>query len=324
MEANRNFANKIWNAGRFVIGTLDSAPDRAAAAPRWTLADSWIWARLQSLEREVDRLFQTFQYGEAGRQIYEFFWSEFADWYLEIAKLQMAEGGDRAYYTAQTLARVLDACLRLLHPFTPFVTEELWGHFKHACQAKPSLYTPTEGWADALIIARWPEAQNAEGWEDGKIADFNLFQDIIRAVRNLRTEKKVTPGKRIAATIAAGEQLAVLESQKVPLAALAYIDPHELTLVDTLTAKPQDQVSLVVSGVEIYLPLSGLVDMASERQRIQKELDEVKSQIVRLEGLLSSPFAQKAPAAVVDKERQKLEAFKGTASSLTDQLAALK
>jgi len=324
VEANRNFANKIWNAGRFVIGTLESAPDHAETVPQWTLADSWIWARLQSLEREVDRLFQTFQYGEAGRQIYEFFWSEFADWYLEIAKLQMAEGGDRAYYTAQTLARVLDACLRLLHPFTPFVTEELWGHFKHACQAKPTLYMPAEGWADALIIARWPDAQIAEGWEDAKIDDFNLIQDIIRAVRNLRTEKKVTPGKRIAATIATGEKLSLLESQKTALAALAYFDANQLTLVESLLEKPQDQVSLVVSGVEIYLPLSGLVDMASERQRIQKELDEVESQIVRLEGLLSSPFAQKAPAAVVDKERQKLESFKGTATSLIEQLAALK
>jgi len=307
-----------------VIGTLDNAPDKAEAAPQWTLADSWIWARLQSLEREVERLFQTFQYGEAGRQIYEFFWSEFADWYLEVSKLQMAEGGDRAYYTAQTLARVLDACLRLLHPFTPFVTEELWGHFKHACQGRPTVYTPEEGWADALIVARWPEAQPAEGWEVGKITDFNLVQDIIRAVRNLRTEKKVTPGKRIAATIAAGDKLSVLESQKATLAALAYFDAGQLTLVESLAEKPQDQVTLVVSGVEIYLPLSGLVDMASERQRLQKELDEVQSQINRLEGLLASPFAQKAPAAVVDKEQQKLETFKGTAASLNDQLAALK
>ena len=103
--------------------------------PDWTLADSWIWARLQSLVRDVDRLFTAYQYGEAGRQIYEFFWSEFADWYVEIAKLQLAEGGDRAFYTAQNLVRVLDTCLRMLHPFTPFVTEELWGHLKSAAQA---------------------------------------------------------------------------------------------------------------------------------------------------------------------------------------------
>lgn len=324
VEANRNFANKIWNAGRFVLNTLDLAPAQAQAAPDWTLADSWIWARLQSLEREVDRLFAGLQYGEAGRQIYEFFWSEFADWYLEIAKLQMAEGGDRAYYTAQTLARVLDAVLRLLHPFTPFVTEELWGHLKRACQEKPRLYQPKEGWAEMLIVAKWPEPQNLEGWEAEKLADFGLLQEIIRAVRNLRTEKKVTPGKRIPAILVAGDRLPILQTQSATLAALAYIDPQQLTLVESLPEKPKDQVGLVVSGIEIYLPLSGLVDLESEQTRLQKELDEVQTQISRLEGLLASPFAQKAPAAVVDKERQRLAAFQETAGSLREQLQALK
>ncbi|HOV07160.1 MAG TPA: valine--tRNA ligase, partial [Anaerolineaceae bacterium] len=118
VEANRNFANKVWNAGRFVLSALQNAPAEAEDEPEWSLADSWIWARLKGLLRDTDRLFKNYQFGEAGRQIYEFFWSDFADWYLEIAKIQMAEGHDRAYYTATTLVRVLDACLRLLHPFT--------------------------------------------------------------------------------------------------------------------------------------------------------------------------------------------------------------
>jgi valyl-tRNA synthetase len=324
VEANRNFANKIWNAGRFVLGALDSAPNRAEAEADWTLADSWIWARLQNLEREADRLFSAFQYGEAGRQIYDFFWSEFADWYLEIAKLQLADGGDRAYYTAQTLARVLDSCLRLLHPFTPFVTEELWGHLKRSCQGKAGVYQPKEGWAEMLIAAKWPEGQPEESWEEEKVSDFNLVQEIIRAVRNLRTEKKMTPGKRIAATIAAGERLPILQAQSKTLAALAYIDGQQLTLVENLVEKPQDQASLVVAGVEIYLPLSGMVDIEGERARLQKELDETQSQIERLEGLLTSPFGQKAPAAVVDKERQKLDNYKETAASLREQMEGMK
>ncbi len=171
VEANRNFANKIWNAGRFVIGALEQAPAAAEGQPQWTLADSWIWARLQNLIAEVERLFQSYQYGEAGRQVYEFFWSEFADWYVEIAKLQLAEGGDRAFYTASTLVRVLDACLRLLHPFTPYVTEELWGRLKQAAQQASEALTPKGGWEEALIVARWPEPRPAEGWEDQKIAD---------------------------------------------------------------------------------------------------------------------------------------------------------
>ncbi len=159
VEANRNFANKVWNAGRFTIGALPQAPAQAAGEPQWTLADRWIRARLRSLIRDVDRLFTGYQYGEAGRQIYEFFWSEFADWYVEIAKQQLAEGGDRAFYTAQTLVRTLDACLRLLHPFTPFVTETVWGYLKAAAEAHSPALRPSGGWEDALIIARWPDPE---------------------------------------------------------------------------------------------------------------------------------------------------------------------
>jgi valyl-tRNA synthetase len=320
VEANRNFANKIWNAGRFVIGALEQAPAQPAAPAQWTLADSWIWARMQSLIREVERLFGAYQYGEAGRQIYDFFWAEFADWYLEIAKLQLQEGGDRAHYTAYTLAHVLDTCLRLLHPFTPFVTEELWSHLKRACLATSDHFTPKGGWEKALICAHWPEAAEPEGWEDGKTADFTLLQDLVRAVRNLRSEKKVTPGKKIAATIVAGDKLAVLEAERRSIAALAHLDLQNLVISASLPEKPQGQVGLVVSGVEVYLPLADMVDAAAERARMQGELKEIESQIERLEGLLNSPFAGKAPAAVVEKERQKLATCHESAGKLKQQL----
>ena len=149
VESNRNFANKIWNVGRFVINAIDHSltppigsatkTKRGTGAGRegWTLADSWIWARLQQLVRDVERLFQTFQYGEAGRQIYEFIWSDFADWYVEIAKQQLTNDATR-YSTVATLARVFDTSLRLLHPFTPFVTEEIWGHLRNALRESTS------------------------------------------------------------------------------------------------------------------------------------------------------------------------------------------
>ena len=326
VEANRNFANKIWNAGRFVIGVLDNAPavPESAQPLAWTLADSWIWARLQALVREVDRLFGAFQYGEAGRQIYDFFWGDFADWYLEIAKGQVSEGGDRAFYTAQTLTRVLDTCLRLLHPFTPFITEELWGHLKRACQAKSEHYSPKAGWEAALIVAAWPQPQPLKGWEEQKIADFALVQDVIRAIRNLRSEKKVAPNKRIPAVLVAGEKLAVLQSQAATLVALAGLNAAQFELAASLTEKPQNAVVLVVSGIEIYLPLAGLVDAEAERARITRELAETESQVARLTALLEGPFGQRAPAAVADKERQKLATFQETAAKLAQQLQDLE
>ena len=320
VEANRNFANKIWNVGRFIIGTVESAPKTATGKVEWTLADSWIWARLQELIRTVDRLFETYQYGEAGRQIYEFLWSDFADWYVEIAKLQMAAGGDRAHATAVTLVRVLDSVLRLLHPFTPFVTEELWGHLKKAAQEYLPDAAPKSGWEDALIAAHWPVAQAVEAWEEGKMADFSRVQEVVRAIRNIRTEKKVTPGKRIPATIAVGDYLKVFEDQRKTLSALSYLDENQLVLTASLATAPEGSLSMIVSGLEVYLPLAGLVDADAERARMDKELAEAESHIVRLKALLSSDFAGKAPAALVDKERAKLAAFEETAAKIKAQL----
>ncbi len=319
VEANRNFANKIWNVGRFIIGTVDDAPKTAQSKPDWTLADSWIWARLQELIRTVDRLFETYQYGEAGRQIYDFLWAEFADWYVEIAKIQMAEGGDRAHYTAVTLIRVLDTVLRLLHPFTPFVTEELWGHLKTAAADFPDA-VPGDGWEKALMLACWPKANAVEGWEDGKIADFTRVQDVVRAIRNARTEKKVTPGKRIAAIIAANDFKAEFEDQRKTLVALAHLDDSQVTLADRLETAPEGALALLVAGVEVYLPLAGMVDADVERARLEKELAEAESQITRLQGLLGSDFARKAPPALVEKERAKLAAFEETAAKIKAQL----
>lgn len=324
VEGNRNFANKVWNAGRFVITSLSQAPEKAVAKPEWTLADSWIWARLTALIRDVEQLFSTYQFGEAGRQIYEFFWGDFADWYLEISKTQLAEGGDRAYYTAQTLVRVLDACLRLLHPFTPYVTEELWQVLKKASQEHGfSGYFTDRVWEEALIIAKWPDTGKAEGWEEQKIADFSSIQEIVRTIRNMRSEKKVQPSKKISVILAAGEKEALLRSQAAVIISLAGIDPAGLTISTQLNEKPQNMVSGVAAGVEIYLPLAGLVDSAEEKSRLTRELAEMTSQIERLEKLLSSDFASKAPSAVVEKERQKLAGFKETAEKLKAQIETM-
>jgi valyl-tRNA synthetase len=328
VEANRNFANKIWNAGRLIIGAIPQAETPPQATPQWSLADRWIWGRLQSLLRNVDYLFQNYQYGEAGRQIYEFFWSEFADWYLEIAKLQIAEGGKRAASTVQRLVQIMDACLRLLHPFTPFITEELWGHLKGAAQAHRWPLLPASGvWEDALIIAHWPEAEPEDAGEARSITDFNLVQEIIRVIRNLRAEKNVNPGQRVPAIFACGEAPArLLAAETNTIVSLARLDAEKVSVLipgENPLPRPEGHVALVAGPVEIYLPLAGLVDTTEERHRLEKDLAEVNSQIQRLQGLLAGSFTEKAPPVVVQKERDRLAAFQETAEKLTNQLQAL-
>jgi len=324
VEANRNFANKIWNVGWFVINAIDGLGDQRletslqSPASTYTLADSWIWARLQQLVRDVERLFQTFQYGEAGRQIYEFLWSDFADWYVEIAKEQLKDERTKAR-TVETLARVFDTTLRLLHPFTPFVTEELWGHLRQEILQSP-LSTLSKDWSEALIIARFPEPRDPEGWEESKVADFQLVQEIVRSIRNLRAEKSVTPIRRIAASIAAGAKADLLREQSRVLAALAGLSEPELTIVPSLAEKPRDAIALVAGAVEIYLPLAGMVDLAEEKARLEKELKEAESHIQRLEKLLDGDFARKAPAQLVAKEREKLTGYQESAEKIKAQL----
>jgi valyl-tRNA synthetase len=209
--------------------------------------------------------------------------------------------------------------LRLLHPFTPFVTEELWGYLRKAI-LDSSIANLASDWPDALIMARWPEPHESEGHDESILTDFVLIQDIVRSIRNLRAEKSVAPSKHIAAIFAAGEKTALLQSQKQILASLSGLDESQLTIQDSLSNQPSDSITLVVGAVEIYIPLAGMIDLANEKSRLEKELKDTEVQIERLEKLLSSDFANKAPASVVGKEREKLAAFKETAQKLRSQL----
>jgi len=322
IAANRNFANKLWNAGRLVLMSLEGAPASASSEPELTPADAWILAGKAKLIRETDRLFESYQFGEAGRQIYEFFWGEYADWYLEAAKLQMEGGGDRAWLTARIMIEVLDTCLRLLHPFTPFVTEELWGRLKAACEDHPAGFGPEEGWEGALIVARWPAA--GEGAADEEKANaFTLARELIHAIRNARAEKDVEPKRRIAAVISAGAYAAVLEEQRRLLEILARLDADKLRIGEMLEA-PEKAVPLVVGGIEAYLPLEGLFSVEEERERLSKELEGARKQAVRLEKLLAGDFAERAPDEVVEVERARLEEIRGLIAKLEAQRAALE
>ncbi|UCF62056.1 MAG: valine--tRNA ligase [Anaerolineaceae bacterium] len=323
VAANRNFANKLWNAGRLVLMALDKAPIEPKDSPEPTMVDRWVEARLNGLLRDVDRLFTNHQYSEAGRQIYEFFWGEYADWYLEIAKLQLEEGGDRAWLTAWTMASVLDTCLRLLHPFTPYVTEELWGILKSVCQDQPSRYAPEDGWEEALIVAQWPEPLTKVLDEDQIVERFSVIMDLVRAIRNLRSERSVEPARQISAIIVGGELTDLLKSSQKAIAVLAKLDPEQVHIHPSLAEAPPESVPLVVGPIEAYLPLAGLVDLAAERARLTKELDELNEQIKRIGELLSGPFSDRAPKEVVQKERKKLASLQESADKIIGQLESM-
>jgi valyl-tRNA synthetase len=221
--------------------------------------------------------------------------------------------------TIVTLVRVLDMSLRLLHPFTPFITEELWGHLRRA-MLDSRIQDIASDWPEALIISRWPEPRPLEGREESKLADFTLVQEIVRSIRNLRAERNVSPARHLAATFAAGDKTDLLKEQSATIAALAGLDHSQLSILSSLKIKPEESAVLVVGRVEIYLPFAGMVDVDAEQARLKKELSVTESQIERLEKLLGGDFADKAPAPVVAKEREKLAAFKETATKIRTQL----
>lgn len=337
VEGNRNFANKLWNVARFIITNLEKTPspigdftDRGGREGV-TLADKWIRARLNQTIGDVNRLFENYQYGEAGRQVYEFFWSEFADWYIEVAKLQLlpspsgrgagGEGEARIYNTLDTLVTVLDQCLRMLHPFTPYVTEEIWQHLRSACLEahKPK---PSEGWADALIIAKWPDSPLLAGEGSGvrEMEQFAHIMDIIRAIRNARAENKVEMSKKIAAMIVSDDKAALIESQREIIARLAIVDSAQLTISAALKEKPKQAVAIVIGSTEVYLPLAGMVDADAEKEKLGKQIAELDKQIEKLEKLLGSDFVNKAPANVVEKEKQRLAEAKETRGKMKERL----
>jgi len=171
-----------------------------------------------------------------------------------------------------------------------------------------------------LIVAPWPEPRQPEGWEEAKLADFLLVQEIVRSIRNVRAEKGVAPSRRIAATIAAGAKASLLKEQSQVIASLAGLREAELSMAETLAEKPKEAIALVVGPAEIYLPLAGMVDLAEEKTRLEKDLKETESHIARLEKLLAGDFARKAPAALVQKERDKLSAYRETSDKIKAQL----
>ncbi|MEZ4512295.1 MAG: valine--tRNA ligase [Chloroflexota bacterium] len=319
VASNRNFANKIWNAARFIATSLVRTPADPPETISYTAADQWILTRLAEVTESTNRLMDNYLFGEAGRQVYDFLWNEFADWYVELSKVQLQQGVASAWTTLAVLRQVLDDCLRLLHPYIPYVTEETWQQLKAAFVASGRGIEPSEGWAEALIVADWPQVGQRY---PQATADFERLRELVRQIRAVRSENGVEPGKFVTATIAAGDKAGFYESQRSVLAFLARLDEEQLVIAADVAA-PDNALTIALGDVACYLPLAGLVDLGKERERLDKEIANLTQQIERVSKLLTSPFAQKAPEAVVQKEREKLAALEGSRQELVERLAAL-
>ncbi|MCC7019132.1 MAG: valine--tRNA ligase [Ardenticatenales bacterium] len=323
---SRNFANKLWNVGRFIQGILGQDASGADFTPlplgnletRWSelsLADRWILSRASDVTVSVTRLFDAYQFGEAGRQLYEFTWHELADWYLEAAKVRLYGGDDgAAAATRQVIWHVFDRALTLLHPFMPYVTEVIWGHLPHPADSAP-----------ALMISRWP-THGAR--DEAAEADFGLVQAIVKGIRNVRAEHDVEPGHKVAATIQAGKHAAMLATQAAEIVGLARIDPAQLVIgagwdVDGTAAEPAEAHATVVAaeGVTVWLPMAGLVDADKERERLTAELAQAEADVARLTAMLANAsFVERAPEAVVRRERERLAEAEGRVGALTGRV----
>ncbi|WP_018305619.1 valine--tRNA ligase [Desulfitobacterium hafniense] len=309
LEATRNFANKIWNASRFVLLNLQDYEE----GPRGQLKleDRWILSRYEKTAGEVTEALEQFDLGEAARLLYEFIWNEFCDWYIELAKGRLYDKEHpEARHTVQSiLLEVLEGTMRLLHPYMPFITEEIWHNL------------PISG--ESIMIQSWPKVNGYR--EDDLEKQMNQIMDVIKAVRNIRAEMNVQPGKKAEIILVAPEKAAfeVLESGRESIRLLAGGSAVDVVL--NLEVKPAQAASAVLEGVEVYLPLRGLLDLDKEIARVEKEIAQAQLEQSRLAGKLNNQgFVAKAPEQVVAKEREKLEGINGRIAALKVRLAELQ
>ena len=309
VEGTRNFANKIWNASRFALMNMEGYDKDAELAP-YTLADKWILSRLQDTVKDVTGLLERFELGEAGRAIYDFIWSEVCDWYIEIAKPRLYNkdaAAERA--TAQhVLATVLVSAMKLLHPYMPFITEEIYQCLPHE--------------AESIMISKWPVADESLVDPEAE-RGMNAIMDSIKAIRNMRAEVNANPGKKIPAIMLVSEDLReVVAHNDSYIKLLGGIDNLELRPLNG--EKPENAMAAVVTGIEVSLPLAGLIDVEKETQRLSKELAAMEKDLQRAGGKLNNAgFLAKAPEDVIAKERAKYEELNGKIEAVKKRMAYL-
>ncbi len=289
-EAMRNFANKLWNASRFVLMNLEEGEAYPLPSPdKLEIADKWVLSKLNTLVAEVTENLEKYELGVAVQKVYDFIWDTYCDWYIELTKARLyAEDLERKQTALGVLVYVLDQTLRLLHPFMPFVTEEIWQSLPHQ--------------GPALIVAQWPEFRQdlcfAE--EEGHMES---VMEAIRAIRNRRAEMNVPPSKKAALYVVTHQQQAYTEGEGF-IRRLAYAE--SVTLLDKEPETLNGMVTCATADAKLYIPMGQLVDLDKERERVAKELEKAKKNLASLNAKLANPnFVSRAPEAVVNAERDK-------------------
>ena len=313
VEASRNFANKVWNASRFIMMNLEGKTVTEPSIDQLQEVDRWILSKLNTLAQEVTDNMEKFELGIAVQKIYDFIWDEFCDWYIEMAKIRIwaAESDPEAANVALwTLRTVLTEALKLLHPYMPFITEEIY------CTLLPE--------EESIMISDWPVYQEAWNFPQ-ETAMLEHVKEVVKGVRNARAEMNVPQNKKTKVYIVGADSQMCEQFEKLKQTYASLAHATEVLVQADKNGIGADAVSIVVHNAVVYLPLDELVDMEKEKERLLKEQERLKKEIARAQGMLSNEkFVSKAPASKVEEEKAKLQKYKDMMEKVTVQLETMK
>lgn len=305
VNASRNFANKLWNASRFILMNLSDEVDVVKLPDTLTVEDKWVLSKYNTLVKDVTENLEKFELGMAVQKLYDFIWDIFCDWYIELCKSRLQAGGASSLGAQQVLVYVMEGTLKLLHPFMPFITEEIWQALPH------------EG--ESIMVSAWPVYDPSLAFTKEE-TDFEKVMDAIRAVRNRRAEMNVPPSRKAQLCIATGEP-EVFEQGRPFFQRLA--SASEVTVADSFTM--EGAVQVITNAARIFIPMDELVDKEKELARLNKEKEKVEKEISTLSKKLDNPgFVSKAPAAVVEGERAKLQQQKERLARIEESIAVFQ
>ena len=311
VEASRNFANKVWNASRFIMMNIEKAPVTDVKLSDLQMADRWILSKVNTLAKDVTENMDKYELGIALQKVYDFIWEEFCDWYIEMVKPRLWSEKDTTKAAALwTLKTVLIQSLKLLHPYMPFITEEIFCNLQ---DEEPS-----------IMISSWPEYKDEWNFADEEKA-VETIKDAVRAIRGVRTSMNVPPSKKAKVYVVSEdpEVLAIFEHSRVFFATLGYAS--EVVLQKDKSGIADDAVSAVTAKATIYMPFAELVDLDKEIERLTKEEEKLKKELARSEGMLSNEkFVSRAPEAKIAEEREKLEKYRQMMAQVQERLAQLR